>query len=84
MSGLLDNYFATSAMSMQAKNKRLELISENIANVSTPGYKSRDLDFVAFMNQAQSGLESAYWRQQEHGFVRQCDYLLPTAKPELR
>ena len=39
MSGLLDNYFATSAMSMQAKNKRLELISENIAIVSTPGYK---------------------------------------------
>ena len=66
MSGLLDNYFAISAMSMQAKNKRLELISENIANVSTPGYKSRDLDFVAFMNQAQGGMESAHSTNSRH------------------
>lgn len=59
MNGLLDSYFETSALSIQAKNKRLELISENIANVSTPGYKSRDLDFAKFMEQAHSGFETA-------------------------
>lgn len=59
MNGLLDSYFETGALSIQAKNKRLELISENIANVSTPGYKARDLDFAKFMEQAQSGLETA-------------------------
>jgi flagellar basal-body rod protein FlgB len=59
MNGLLDSYFETGALSIQAKNKRLELISENIANVSTPGYKARDLDFAKFMEQAQSGLDTA-------------------------
>tara|TARA_B100001093_G_scaffold497419_1_gene544310 strand:+ start:4228 stop:4626 length:399 start_codon:yes stop_codon:yes gene_type:complete len=54
MKSTLDNYFAVSAMSLQAKNTRLELISENIANVSTPGYKARDLDFTTFMTEAAS------------------------------
>lgn len=52
MKSTLDSYFAINAMALQAKNKRLELISENIANVSTPGYKARDLDFNAFMKEA--------------------------------
>ena len=52
MKSTLDSYFAVNAMALQAKNKRLELISENIANVSTPGYKARDLDFSAFMEEA--------------------------------
>jgi flagellar basal-body rod protein FlgB len=54
MKSTLDSYFAVNAMALQAKNKRLELISENIANVSTPGYKARDLDFGAFMKDAAS------------------------------
>ena len=39
---------------MQAKNKRLELISENIANTSTPGFQARDLDFGEFIENAQN------------------------------
>ena len=53
MDGILDNYFALDSSTLQAKNKRLELISENIANTSTPGFKARDLDFGAFIDNAQ-------------------------------
>ena len=52
MNGILDNYFALDSSTLQAKNKRLELISENIANTSTPGFQARDLDFGVFIENA--------------------------------
>tara|TARA_B100000575_G_C22989464_1_gene570607 strand:+ start:568 stop:969 length:402 start_codon:yes stop_codon:yes gene_type:complete len=54
MNVILDNYFALDSSTLQAKNKRLELISENIANTSTPGFKARDLDFGSFIENAQN------------------------------
>ena len=54
MNVILDNYFALDSSTLQAKNKRLELISENIANTSTPGFKARDLDFGSFIEDAQN------------------------------
>ena len=54
MNGILDNYFALDSSALQAKNKRLELISENIANTSTPGFQARDLDFGEFIESAQN------------------------------
>ncbi len=54
MNDILDNYFALDSSTLQAKNKRLELISENIANTSTPGFKARDLDFGSFIEDAQN------------------------------
>ena len=54
MNGILDNYFALDLSTLQAKNKRLELISENIANTSTPGFEARDLDFGVFIENAQN------------------------------
>ena len=54
MNAILDNYFALDSSTLQAKNKRLELISENIANTSTPGFKARDLDFGSFIEDAQN------------------------------
>ena len=39
----LDNYFAFNHAAMTVKSQRLELISGNIANASTPGFKAKDL-----------------------------------------
>jgi|TARA_B100001059_G_C17783237_1_gene555530 flagellar basal-body rod protein FlgB len=66
MKSTLDNYFAVNEMSLQAKNTRLELISENIANVSTPGYKARDLDFTAFMTEAVSNASAVRTTNARH------------------
>lgn len=48
----ITNYFALNENALQLRNKRLELISQNIANVATPNYKARDLDFSAAMKNA--------------------------------
>ena len=41
-----DVTLAALAMSQEALTKRLELISQNIANVNTPDYKRRDISFI--------------------------------------
>ena len=45
----LDNYFAFNHAAMTVKSQRLELISGNIANASTPGFKAKDLDFASLL-----------------------------------
>ena len=66
MTGVLDSYFALSSATMQAKNKRIELISENIANVSTPGYKARDLDFSKFISKARDEISDTRLTHTKH------------------
>jgi flagellar basal-body rod protein FlgB len=44
--------------------KRVELLSANIANADTPGYKARDIDFAAAMREA-SGQQGAMLRTHE-------------------
>jgi len=48
---LLERYLDLSA-------KRQELISSNIANVDTPGYRTRDIDFHGELARAVSGDDS--------------------------
>lgn len=45
----LDSYFAFNNAAMTVKSQRLEVISANIANASTPNYKARDLDFSGLL-----------------------------------
>lgn len=47
-----DGIFGTSAQVMAVRAQRLELIAGNLANQDTPGFKARDIDFVAAMQQA--------------------------------
>lgn len=45
----IDQYFAPNQQTLQLRNTRLELISQNIANAATPNYRARDIDFSASM-----------------------------------
>jgi len=49
MARSLDSYFAFNNAAMTVKNQRLEVISGNIANATTPGYKAKDLDFASLL-----------------------------------
>lgn len=49
---LEDNLFGIHGKALQLRSQRLELIASNIANASTPGYKARDIDFDAALQQA--------------------------------
>ena len=42
---LVNNAFGIHERAISVRNRRVELISKNIANADTPNYKARDLDF---------------------------------------
>ena len=41
----LDNYLGVHPQALQLEARRNELLAANLANVDTPNYKSRDIDF---------------------------------------
>ena len=55
-----DKAFGIHQYTIGARSARAEVLSANIANADTPGYKARDLDFSAALEQAQSGIESGF------------------------
>jgi Flagellar basal body protein len=42
---LLDNAFGIHERALAVRNRRVEILSQNIANADTPNYKARDIDF---------------------------------------
>jgi flagellar basal-body rod protein FlgB len=48
----LDNYLGTHAQALTIEAKRNELLAANLANVDTPNYKARDIDFKAALSAA--------------------------------
>ena len=42
---LVENAFGIHERAIAVRTRRVELISQNIANADTPNYKARDLDF---------------------------------------
>ena len=53
MSGF-DSIFGIHQKALLLREKRLSVLSENIANAETPHYKSRDIDFKAAMSVSSS------------------------------
>jgi flagellar basal-body rod protein FlgB len=49
---LLNNMMGMQEQTLQLKARRLEVISQNIANADTPNYKARDIDFKAVLGAA--------------------------------
>ncbi|SFR42774.1 flagellar basal-body rod protein FlgB [Marinobacter daqiaonensis] len=41
-----------------ARSQRAEVLANNLANADTPGYKARDVDFQAMLNEASRASES--------------------------
>ncbi|MBZ4682674.1 MAG: flagellar basal-body rod protein FlgB [Fusobacteriaceae bacterium] len=49
---LFDNRFTILEKGLDAYNKRAEAIANNIANVNTPNYKRKDVEFEKYLNTA--------------------------------
>lgn len=45
----LNAYLGVHVAALQLREKRTELLAQNLANADTPGYKAQDLDFRAAM-----------------------------------
>lgn len=52
---------------------RQTLIASNMANIDTPGYRTRDLDFSQALNDAQAGLDPAQAAHQVSGLLERPD-----------
>ena len=50
----LDNYLGIHPQALQLEAKRNELLAANLANVDTPNYKARDIDFKTALSAASS------------------------------
>jgi flagellar basal-body rod protein FlgB len=48
----LDTYIGVHADALKVQAKRMEVLANNLANVDTPNYKARDIDFRAAMANA--------------------------------
>ncbi|QIR13966.1 flagellar basal body rod protein FlgB [Shewanella aestuarii] len=49
-----DNALGVHQYSLGVRAQRAEVLSSNIANANTPGYKARDVDFASAMSAARS------------------------------
>ena len=47
--------FGIHAAALQLRSQRVGLITSNIANAGTPGYKARDIDFAAALKARMGG-----------------------------
>lgn len=57
MASSIDNFLGVHAQALTLESRRTQLLAANIANVDTPNYKARDLDFkAALANAASTGL----------------------------
>ena len=55
---ILDTGFSIHERALGLRAQRMELIAQNIANVDTPHFKARDLDFKAVLNETQNSLST--------------------------
>jgi flagellar basal-body rod protein FlgB len=50
----LDSYLGVHAEALKVQTQRMDVLANNLANVDTPGYKARDIDFRAALAAAGS------------------------------
>jgi len=53
-----ESLFGIHAAALELRSQRMGLITSNIANAGTPGYKARDIDFAAALNARMSGMDT--------------------------
>lgn len=44
---------------LELRTKRAEVLANNIANADTPGFKARDIDFSALLNEQKQGMNNS-------------------------
>ena len=50
------NALGIHEQALELRTKRAEILANNIANADTPGFKARDIDFHALLNEQKQGM----------------------------
>lgn len=66
MTHLFDGILGPQQQALNTHGRRLELLSANIANADTPGYKARDIDFRAALARATEATTVAMRTDPDH------------------
>ena len=66
MSLSLDRAFGVHADALLFRSRRAEVLSSNLANSDTPGYKARDIDFASMLDAARGGSVSLKTTHERH------------------
>lgn len=53
-----EGLFGIHAAALELRSQRMGLITSNIANAATPGYKAKDIDFAAALKARTSGMSA--------------------------
>lgn len=67
-----ESLFGIHGTALALRSQRMGLLTSNIANAATPGYKARDIDFAAALKSAEGGASES---QAVSGAIR---YRVPT------
>lgn len=59
----VDKLFGVSPAVLALRSQRFEMISANLANADTPGYKAMDIDFAQALSRVQQQRDSGESRQ---------------------
>ena len=78
----IDSLFGVSPSALAIRAQRFELISANLANADTPGYKAVDIDFGSALARAQEGRLEVHRSNPRHielgGSAPERKYRLPS------
>jgi flagellar basal-body rod protein FlgB len=55
----MPSLFGIHATALELRSQRIGLITSNIANAGTPGYKARDIDFATALKAREAGAGSS-------------------------
>lgn len=66
----LDNVFGLHENAMHLQSRRAQLLSQNLANSDTPGYKAKDIDFKEALKSASNGSMNQSLKATQAGHVQ--------------
>ncbi|MDH5660654.1 MAG: flagellar basal body rod protein FlgB [Gammaproteobacteria bacterium] len=72
----MDKVFGIHENAMHLQGHRAKLISQNLANSDTPGYKAKDIDFKSAMKSAANGTLQTPLKATQGGHIQPKDYFM--------
>jgi flagellar basal-body rod protein FlgB len=79
----LDTYLGVHAQALKLRSQRTEVLASNLANVDTPGYRARDIDFKSVLAATGSAGSSVQMAATQPGHIGAAT-VNGTATPELK
>ena len=66
----IDNVFGIHENAMHLQTRRAQLLSQNLANSDTPGYKAKDLDFKSALKSVANGKLDEPLKSTQRGHIQ--------------